>query len=183
MSVIGNAASCKRTPRKVLQLGQTASPVSTRPPREDSGLHLTLKSVIGTTTSSANAFDTDPENDSFVCCAGPAVVLSQVDEKCGISQQLFRARESASAVNSTSSFYNPSLPPSTPSRSRQGSPLKDRSYGLGPSAFYDNAPDSPVHGRANIRNREATCVSLSSKGHLLAVGEVNRPPYPGLSPP
>ncbi len=172
MSAIGSAASRKLTPKNRFHPGQTASPSSTRPSREESGLHLTLKNVIGTTTSSSNSFDTDPGNNSFVCCAGPAVILSEVDDHCDITQRLFRARESASAVNLTPSFYNPSTPPSTPSKSRQGSPLKDKSYGLGPSSFYENAPDSPAHGRANTRSREATCVSLSTVGQFLAVGEV-----------
>lgn len=181
MSAIGSAASWKLIPRNKLHPGQSASPVSTRPSLEESGLHWTLKNVIGTTTSSSNAFDANPENNSFVCCAGPAVILSQVDDHCDISQRLFRARESALAVNSTPSFYNPSTPPTIPSRSRQGSPLKDRSYGPGSSALHENEPHSPAYGRVNTRSRETTCVSLSPGGQLLAVGEVNKLLYTGLS--
>ncbi len=183
MSAPSSAASWKLTPKNKFHLGQTASSVSTRPNWERSGLRLTLRHVIGTTTSSSNAFDTDTENNSFVCCAGPAAILSHVDDQCDISQRLFRARDDGSAVNSTPSFYNPSTPTSTPSKSRQASPLKDRSYGLGPSALYESAPESLAHSKANTRSREATCVALSPGGQLLAVGEVNKPSYSSIPIP
>lgn len=182
MSAIGSAASSRLTPKTKAHPLHLASPGNTRQVREESGLGLSFRSVIGTTTTSVNAFDADQETDSFVCCAGPAVILYQVNEHCEISQQLFRARENVLAVTSSSSFYNSSTPPSTPNKGRHGSPLKDRGFGRGSSVSYETAPSPSAHARANTRNREATCVSLSPGGRLLAVGEVTRLPYPGLSP-
>lgn len=152
------------TPRNKLRTTQDAA----QNRENDSGWQLTLKSVIGTTTSSNNAFDSLPEHSVFAYCAGPAVILLKVDEAFNISQRLFRARHSASPVNGTSSFYNPSTPPTTPSRSRHGSPLKEGSWGS------DEYLASPGSGRASSWNREATCLSLSRGGRFLAVGEVWR---------
>lgn len=142
----------------------------------DSGWQLTLKSVIGTTTSSNNAFDSLAEHNVFAYCAGPAVILLKVDEAFNVSQRLFRARPSASPVNGTSSFYNPNTPPTTPCRSRNGSALKEESYR---SNEYSGSPGS---GRAGSWNREATCLSLSRSGKFLAVGEVRRELWATMRP-
>lgn len=136
----------------------------------DNGWHLILRSVIGTTSSSNNAFDSHPEDRVFAYCAGPAVILLKVDEAFNVSQRLFRARHSASPINGTSSFYNTSTPPTTPSRSRHGSPLKEASYAA------DDFAASPGSGRASNWNREATCLSLSKGARFLAVGEVRKDP-------
>lgn len=181
MSAIGSAASSRLTPKTKARPLHLGSPGYTRQGREESDLHLTFKGVVGTTTSSANAFDADQETDSFVCCAGPAVILYQVNEHCEISQKLFRARENVLAINSSSSFYNPSTPPSTPNKTRHGTPLKDKGSGWGSSVPHEITSSPIAHTRANTRSREATCVSLSAGGQLLAVGEVIRLLYPGLS--
>lgn len=171
MSASHHAASWSLTPKDRLE---TASPSGAR--YTDSAVQLTLKSVIGTTTSSANGFDADTESQSFVCCAGPAVILSRLNEDLDISQQLFRARQHAAPINATPSFYNPSTPPSTPSRSRHTSQLKSGGYGLGFTASFEYLPDSSGSTRASNRCRESTCVSLSHGGKFLAVGEVCMPP-------
>ena len=132
----------------------------------DQSWQLTLKSVIGTTTTSNNAFDYISEHSVFAYCAGPAVIISKVDEELNVSQRLFRSKHSASPINGISSFYNPITPPTTPSRSRHGSPLKEGSYGS------DEISASPGSGRVGVWNREATCISLSRGGRFLAVGEV-----------
>ena len=142
--------------------------------REYNTLQLSLKSLVGTTTSSINAFDALPEHHTFVCCAGPAAVLTRVDEHLNITQQLFRAKPNATPINATTSFYNPATPPSTPGKSRHGSPLKDGGYGIVYNGLSD-PPDSPSQGRASNRSRETTCVSLSRGGNLMAIGEVNWP--------
>lgn len=183
MNAIGSAASSRLTPKTKAHPLHIASPGNTRQVREESGLSLGFKSIIGTTTTSANAFDADQETDSFVCCAGPAVVLYHVNEYCEISQQPFRAKENVLAINSSSSFYNSSTPPSTPIKGRHGSPLKDRGFGRGSSVFYETASSPSAHARANTRSREATCVSLSPGGKLLAVGEVNHAAIPKPSAP
>ena len=131
---------------------------STKQSRELHSLQLSLKSIVGTTTNSVNAFDALPERHTFVCSAGPAAVLSRVDEHLNITQQLFRARANVLPVNASSSFYNPATPTSTPAKSRHGS--------------LDYLSNSPSQGKAINRSREASCVSLSRIGDLLAVGEV-----------
>lgn len=157
-----------------------STPSHAKHSRVESGLQLILKTVIGTTTSSADAFDADPENSVFVCCAGPAVILSHVDEHLNISQRLFRAKPNVQPINATQSFYKSSTPPSTPARSRHGSPLKTKGFGIGPTANSEHLLDSPGHGLASSRGREATCVSLSRRGNLLSIGEVMKQSYPTL---
>ena len=168
MSSIGHGGGLRLTPRH--RLHPTYHFARSQ---EDERLQLCLKTVIGTTTSSPNAFDSDGARHNFVYCAGPAAIVSHVDEDIGITQRLFRARHNAPPVNATTSFYNPSTPPTTPSKgSRHGSPLKDgpSANGLGASSEY--SPDSPGTGRIQNRVREATCVALSRQGGLLVVGEV-----------
>ena len=172
MSSIGHAASLRLTPKSRFHPIQTPTQTPTKISRDDSGLQLTLKNVIGTTTSSANAFDAVAEHHTFVCCAGPAAILSRVDEKLNITQRLFRARPNALPINATPSFYNPSTPPTTPGRSRQGSPLKEGIYGIGSAASLEYSAETQGQSKASNRSKETTCVSLSRCGKFLAVGEV-----------
>lgn len=172
MSAVTHAASLRLTPKHRFHPALTPAHTPVKSSREENGLQLTLKSVIGTTTSSNSAFHALPERHFFVCCAGPAVVLNRVDEQLNITQQSYRARPNASPINATPSFYNPSTPPNTPGRSRHGSPLKDGTYGIGSTATLEYTSDSPGHGKASNWSREATCVSLSHCGKFLAVGEV-----------
>ena len=139
---------------------------------KNNNLHLSFKSLIGTTSISVNAFDALPEQNTFLCCAGSAVVLCRLDENLNITQQLFRARPDAIPIIATPSFYNPATPPNTPRRSRLVSPLKDGG-GLIYNASSDYVPDPTSQGRANNRSREVSCVSLNHGGNLMAVGEVN----------
>ena len=173
MSAISHAAGLRLTPKNRFHPTHTPTHTPVKQAREDSGLQLILKNVIGTTTRSPNAFDASPAHHTFVCCAGPAAILSQVDENLNITQRLFRARPNASPVNATPSFYNPSTPPITPARSRQGSPLKEGGYGLSSTASLEYAADSQGLVKAGNRSRECTCVSLSHCGKFLAVGEVS----------
>jgi len=179
MSAVSHAASLRLTPKNRLHPALTPNQTPAKPSREDSGLQLTLKNVIGTTTSSNSAFNALPEKHAFVCCAGPAVVLNRVDEQLNITQQLYRARPNALPMNATPSFYNPSTPPNTLGRSHYGSPLKEGSYGIGYTASSEYTSDTPNHGKASNRSRAATCVSLSHCGKFLAVGEVSRPKSSG----
>ena len=172
MSSNGHAAGLRLTPKNKFYPAQSTTHMPRKLSRDDKSLQLTLKIVIGTTTSSANAFDALPEHHSFVCCAGPAAILARVDEKLNVSQRLFRARPNAFSVNATPSFYNPSTPPNTPGKGRQGSPLKDGSYGIVSTTGFEYPPDSQGQSRAGSRSRESTCVALSRCGKFLAVGEV-----------
>lgn len=171
MSALSNGTNSRLTPKHRLHLGHNTSKAA----REDGGLHLNLKTVVGTTTTSLNEFDSLSEQNAFICCAGPAVILSNVDEHLNISQRLFCARPSTAPINATPSFYNPSTPPTTPGRSRQGSPLKDNGYGMGLTPSLEYTPDSSSNAKSKGRNREATCVSMSRAGRFLAVGEVRAP--------
>lgn len=176
MSAVSNAASLRLTPKHRYHPALTPTHTPVKPSREDDALQLNLKTVIGTTTTSNSAFYALPEKQVFVCCAGPAVVLYQVDDQLGITQQLYRARPNASPINATASFYNPSTPPNTPGRSRHGSPLKDGSIGIVSTASLESTTEFSSNAKVNNnRSREATCVSLSYCGKYLAVGEVNRP--------
>ena len=150
-------------------------PNPTRQARECTNVQLSLNRVIGTTTSSANAFDALTEHHTFVCCAGSAAVLCRVDEHFNITQYSFRARPNASPINAIPSFYNPITPPGTQGKCRYRSPFKDGGSGTTHNGLLDYPPDSPSQGRANNRSRETSCVSLSREGSLMAVGEVKRP--------
>ena len=140
--------------------------------REEAGFQVNLKSIIGTTTTSSNAFATSSDHDIFAYCAGPAVILSRVDENFNITQRLHRARPNAAPVNATQSFYSTYTPPTTPSKTRYNSPWKESTYASGSPAIGEYSQDSPKIGKAANWNREATCLSLSRNGRFLAVGEV-----------
>lgn len=138
---------------------------------DDEGFHFALHTIIGTTTSTPNGFDYDSERNLFAHCAGPAAVVVEVDSDLSIKQTLYRARPNTAPINSTSSFYNSSLP-STPTRYRQTSPLKDGLYSNSQGGYLDSPIESPGREKLQGRTREASCLSLSRHGDLLAVGEV-----------
>ena len=170
------SASWKLTPNKGTP-GQSPrakltpiSPVK----RSGEGINLNFKTVLGTTTRSANGFDADQEANAFVCCAGPAVVLYQVDENLNVFQRCYRARPNVPPINATQSFYNPSTPPNTPIKARHGSPLKNMGLPIGLTPSSEHALENSSYDGTNNRNREVTSVSMSHEGSLLAVGEVRR---------
>ena len=167
MSSIGHGGGLRLTPRHRLYPKSNA----TRS-QEDDRLQLCLKSVIGTTTTTANAFDSNLIRRCFVYCAGPAAIVSQVHEDFSITQRLFRASPNAVPVNPTPSFYNPNTPPTTPTRSRYGSPFKEGGLANGIGAALEYAVDSPGTRKLQNRVREVTCVSIGCQADLLVVGEV-----------
>ena len=146
--------------------------------REDTGVRLSLTKVIGTTTGSPNAFDSDHESHSFVVCAGSTVVLSQLNEDLNITQRFFRARPDVWPTCATSSLYSsPVAQGTSDSRSRSASSMKDGGHGqtLGGFTLGNRSVETPGRGKASKRTRDTTCVSLSPGAKLLAVGEVRRP--------
>ena len=149
------------------------------PTQDLNNLRLSFDSVIGTTTDSANAFDSLPEYHTIAYCAGSATVLTHVDEQLNLTQRLFRVRPNVSPVNATPAFYNPAnnpaTPPSTPGKSRYGSHSKDVGYEMIHPGLQDYHSKSPGQIKATNRNRQTSCLSLSRRGDLMAVGEVNRP--------
>jgi len=146
---------------------------------------LTLQRVLGTTTSSPNGFDCLPASRTFALCAGSAVAIYGLDENDEVSQRFFRARPTAAPVNSYNSSYAPITPTRGPdSRSRTAASLKDG--GLG--AFCSGSPYRDPGGSpgqrtwtARERIKAATCVSLSTDGKFLAVGEVSITDYNACS--
>ena len=175
MSGTSNTGSLRLTPKNRL----TPVQLSGKPAREDTGLSLSLKTIIGTTTGSANAFDSDHESHTFAVCAGSAVVLGQVDDtpELNVTRRFFRARSDGWPVSATPSFYSsPVLPGISDSRIGLTSFSKDGGHGLATGSFTTGShpTESPVRGKGNKKIRDATCVSLSPGAKLLAVGEVRR---------
>ncbi|KAG8531050.1 uncharacterized protein KY384_004407 [Bacidia gigantensis] len=155
MSSIGHGPSgggFRLTPRaKLYPMGN-----STRHAQDEDRLQLNLKTVIGTTTSSPNAFDSSLFQNVFVYCAGPAAIVSYVQKDLAIVQRVFRAKPNTLPINATSSFYNPATPPTTPIRSRYPTQLKDAAQINGISPHSGSLPD--VQGNTKVQNRvrEAT---------------------------
>lgn len=140
--------------------------------QEDSSFHLTLKTAIGTTTTSSSSFDSLAEFQVFAVCAGSAVVVSHVNRELNITQRLFRARPNIQSFNENSSVYTPTSSPSAALRSRLALSMRGSGYGTS-SGGRNSKAELPSKGQVNKRTREATCLSLSPCGKYLAVGEVS----------
>lgn len=146
----------------------------TRNSREDQT--LTLKQIIGTTTTSNNGFDSLESARCLAYVAGAAVVVSTFDETgLPVSQNYFRARPSTEALNPQAPLYDAPTPLGAKSRAVAG--LRDSYAGsaLFGSSGYDSGPDSSSNKVGGVREKPkaVTCVSLSPDGKLLAVGEVH----------
>jgi len=145
-------------------------------PGHRSDVSLSLKQVIGTTTNSANAFDSIPTARSFAFTAGAAAVLATVDDEHHVSQRFYRARPTTNPVNPSASVYGgPSTPTQNESRNRTAASLRDAGIGASPlSSQANDWSDSPGGKAWSARERvkAATCVSFSPDGRFLAVGEV-----------
>lgn len=138
---------------------------------------LTLRTVIGTTTRTANAFDSLPSARCFAYTAGTAAVVATVDAQHSVTQRFYRARPTTNPINSSSSIYGgPSTPTQNESRNRAAASLRDVSVGappLAPSALneWNDSPNNRAW-TAREKIKAATCVSFSPDGKFLAVGEV-----------
>lgn len=138
---------------------------------------LTLRTVIGTTTRTANAFDSLPSARCFAYTAGTAAVVATVDAQHNISQRFYRARPTTNPINPSSSIYGgPSTPTQNESRNRAAASLREVSIGASPlaSPALNDWNDSPNNRAWTAREKikAATCVSFSPDGKFLAVGEV-----------
>ena len=138
---------------------------------------LTLRTVIGTTTRTANAFDSLPSARCFAYTAGTAAVVATVDAQHNISQRFYRARPTTNPINSSSSIYGgPSTPTQNESRNRAAASLREVSVGASPlaSPALNDWNDSPNNRAWTAREKikAATCVSFSPDGKFLAAGEV-----------
>ncbi|KAI9820645.1 MAG: hypothetical protein M1827_005014 [Pycnora praestabilis] len=144
-------------------------------------IELSLRRVIGTTTSSASGFDSLASARTFAYTAGSAVILASLDEDLHVTQRFFRARPTATPVNSTAYSIHSSTPGSIPhdSRNRTATSLKDSGIGHSPMGSpFGELGDTPSSKTWTARERikAATCVSLSQDGKFLAVGETGYNP-------
>jgi hypothetical protein len=172
---LGPGIKLNPSPSPFLKNAPLRSPV--KPTRAD--VSLALRQVVGTTASSANAFDSLPSAQSFAYTAGAAAVIATVGDQHHVSQRFFRARPTTNPINASASIYGgPSTPTQNESRNRAAASLRDAGYGASPlasPALHDWA-DSPSSKAWTTKEKikAATCVSFSPDGKYLAVGEVGR---------
>ncbi|KAF1991417.1 WD40 repeat-like protein [Aulographum hederae CBS 113979] len=142
---------------------------------------LSLKQVIGSTNSSANAFDTLQSARSVAFTAGAAAVVASFDDDLRITQRFYRARPTAVPQNPTPSIYGPSTPTTAGADARSRTAASLQNAGIGNSPFTAGGgewTDSPGGKTWSARERvkAATCVSFSPDGKFLAVGETGYKP-------
>jgi hypothetical protein len=149
------------------------SPV--KPSRAD--ISLALRQVVGSTASTANAFDSLPSGRSFAYTAGAAAVIATVEEDHHVTQRFYRARPTTNPINASTPIYGgPSTPTQNESRNRTAASLRDAGFGPSPlaSPAIQEWADSPSNRAWTMKEKikAATCVSFSPDGKYLAVGEV-----------
>jgi hypothetical protein len=155
----------------------TKSPI--KPPRTSSETVLSLRQIIGTTTTSPNGFDCRSAGRCFAYTAGAAAVVVKVDEEYKTSQRFFRARPNAAPLSSAAGPFNPSTPTQNiDNRNRLVSSIRDAGLGISPGGGGSPITewgDSPLSKTWSSKERikAATCVSFSPDGRHLAVGEVS----------
>lgn len=154
----------KTTPRSPVKAGRAEA-------------SLALRQVIGTTTNSANAFDSLPSASTFGYTAGAAAVIACIDDQGRVTQRFYRARPTTNPINPSASIYGgPSTPTQNESRNRTAVSLRDAGFGGSPlpSPSAPDWADSPSNRAWNMKEKikAATCVSFSPDGKFFAVGEV-----------
>lgn len=142
--------------------------------QEEPGLHL--QKVIGTTTASANGFDSLPTAGKFAFTAGAAAVLATVDDALEVTQHFFRANPS-SAGRETSNGWPLSPTPGDPRNRALGS-LKDQTFSISPSSAASGREWSEPNRSLTAKDRvkAATSVAISPNGKWLALGETGYKP-------
>ncbi|KAH6870766.1 WD domain-containing protein [Alternaria rosae] len=158
----------KTTPRSPVKAGRAEA-------------SLALRQVIGTTTNSANAFDSLPSGSTFGYTAGAAAVIACIDDQGHVTQRFYRARPTTNPINPSASIYGgPSTPTQNESRNRTAVSLRDAGFGGSPlpSPSAPDWADSPSNRAWNMKEkiRAATCVSFSPDGKFFAVGETGYKP-------
>ncbi|KAI9882239.1 MAG: Cytoplasmic glyoxalase II [Watsoniomyces obsoletus] len=149
---------------------------------DDEAWRLTLKHIVGATTSTPTGFDSCASTRSIAYTAGGIAVVVSLDEDLRVSQRFFRARPTATPL---ASFPPPpaQIPglgsPTTDGRRRGGTPLRDVALtsigGLPSVGDWDDSPTSKTW-TARERVKSASCISFSADGRYLAVGEVKSHP-------
>jgi hypothetical protein len=142
-----------------------------------------LRQVIGTTTNSANAFDSLPSGSTFGYTAGAAAVIACIDDHDHVTQRFYRARPTTNPINPSASIYGgPSTPTQNESRNRTAVSLRDAGFGGSPlpSPSGHDWAESPSNRAWSMKEKikAATCVSFSPDGKFFAVGEVRHTPNP-----
>ncbi|KAF2748938.1 WD repeat protein-like protein [Sporormia fimetaria CBS 119925] len=177
MSPAALAGNIKLHPNSSPYLKATPMRPPVKPSRPEAT--LALKQVIGTTTCSANGFDSLPNGHSFAFTAGAAAVVATIEDGNIVSQRFYRARPTANPLNPSASVYGgPSTPAQNESRSRTGNSAQ---AGLGvspiasPTADWTDSPGNKSWS-ARERIKAATCLSFSPDGRFLAVGETGYKP-------
>ncbi|KAH9865123.1 hypothetical protein IAQ61_009070 [Plenodomus lingam] len=143
--------------------------------------NLALRQVIGTTTCTANAFDSLADGRCFAYTAGAAAVMASIAQDHSVSQRFYRARPTTNPINPSASIYGgPSTPTQNESRNRTVASLRDTGFGVSPvaSPATNDWPDSPSSRAWTTKEKikSATCVSFSPDGKFLAVGETGHKP-------
>jgi hypothetical protein len=136
-----------------------------------------LRHVIGTTANSPNSVATLPASNLLAFTAGAAAVICSFDEKLGFTQRFYRARSTAVPLNPIPAVYGPSTPTNASSDFRVRSAARESTLGGTPfsptTAEWSDSPGGKSW-TARERVKAATCVSFSSDGKYLAVGEVRK---------
>lgn len=147
-----------------------ASP-SLRRPEKGRDIKVVCTSVHGVTTSHPAAFDHSQKYNLFVTCAGSAVVLHRLDASGkGSTQQVIQPPVSSTVKQE--SICSPGTPPRLARHGANGSPktpLKSEACSSSPLRY--RSQELPQRLK---RPKEISCVSLSSCGKFLALGEASR---------
>ncbi|KAJ9650261.1 hypothetical protein H2198_010431 [Neophaeococcomyces mojaviensis] len=139
-----------------------------------SPISVQLDHVIGTTAKIPSGLSSCNETSSFAYCAGSVAVLSQIDDAGTLSNRYYRARPAAIPLNLSSSYY--STPTSTPTKKRTGTVTPRRELESNTPSRALLADENAKTWTARERIKSVKCVSLSSDGRLLAVGETGYNP-------
>ncbi|KAF7898344.1 hypothetical protein EAF00_004790 [Botryotinia globosa] len=143
-------------------------------------LGLSLKKIIGTTVSSPPCFDCLSTSRIFAYTAGAAVVVVDIDDEGKHSQRFFRASPTAVAANASNiALGGPATPANNANEGRNGKALRDAAIPYAPSTAHtslESGDSSSKTWSSRERIKAATCVSISSDGRFLAVGETGYAP-------
>lgn len=142
--------------------------------RDEAQQCLSLKKVVGTTSTTSNGFDSLEKAHVIAYIAGAVIVVVTFDEDLNASQTCFRAKPSSSPSSGFSYVDSPS-PANNVFTVRERYPGSAR--GWNPSAaaspLANDAADSPNSRFAakKERTKATTCVALSPSGKFVAAGE------------
>lgn len=143
---------------------------------------LGLSKVIGTTTTSSNAFSSLPSARSIGYIAGAVAILAKVNDDGTLSQSFFRAKHHTATQAASRALTELSLNPLSPSQARTRGSSRHRDSVGSPSPFgssfheTSDSPGSKNTGAGVEKVKPLTCLSLSPNGKLLAAGEVGHKP-------